>query len=99
MKVAYYSYYNNYILTTKDPLFIVFIFNGHHVRWEIFHKKATLYDIFSLLKYYYKIKNFYIMFKNNEVYHKPDNIYVKNITREAGNDIHVNTKEKITFRD
>ena len=66
---------------------------------EIFHKNATLYDIFSLLKKHYKIKNFNIMFKNNKIYKKPENIYVKNITREAGNDIYVNTKEKITFRD
>lgn len=39
------------------PIYVVLIFNNHHVRWEIFKNYQTLIDVLDLIKIKYKIIN------------------------------------------
>jgi hypothetical protein len=46
---------NNNSNTTIEKIFIIFVINGKFVRWEIFSPKATLRDIYTILKNKYRI--------------------------------------------
>jgi len=79
------------------PIYVVLIFNGIHVRWEIFKNYQTIHNLRDLLKRKYKIKKCIIEIYREPIINNYDKISKYLIGDANGLDIHITTTDKIYF--
>lgn len=81
-----------------DNIYIVLIFNGQSVRWEVFDKNDIIQDIIFLLNHKFNLTKFHIEINNDVVLKKQYSKKITTFYKRAGDigiDVRIFTKVNI----